>query len=80
MTFQRTGKSRGVVAVVVLLLAGYLAPVEASVCTLADRIQAANTDKAVGFCPGGDEPRRHHHHRRHSAERAAARHHKRHHN
>ncbi|MDE2777659.1 MAG: hypothetical protein OXI77_17160 [Chloroflexota bacterium] len=36
-----------------LIIAANLAPVSASVCTLADHIRAANTNTAVGFCPAG---------------------------
>ena len=36
-----------------LLVAGSGASVQASVCTLADHIESANTNTAVGFCPAG---------------------------
>ena len=38
---------------VLALLAVSVSPALASVCTLADHIQSANTNTAVGFCPAG---------------------------
>ncbi len=40
-------------AALALLAADSAAPASASVCTLADHIRAANTNRAVGFCPAG---------------------------
>ena len=43
----------GLLVLVMALLVNSTAVSQAEVCTLADRIQAANSNTAVGFCPAG---------------------------
>lgn len=52
---RRTSLTRAWFSIIfgALIIAANLAPVSASVCTLADHIRSANTNTAVGFCPAG---------------------------
>ena len=55
MSLKRLSRKVSLLPLVIVaaMFAGPAAPAWASVCTLADRIQSANTNRAAGFCPAG---------------------------